>query len=195
MKELSKIAKGLDIFLRIVFWLLLVMCAAAVVVAAVMLIGGEQLWQQNDFSAMVLSFNGIAYNGTDISSVNLTQTFPMMAALFVVAGPIVLYGIHIVRKMLQPMKEGRPFDTAVSKNFKKLGWFSLIYGIAEIIIKAISQHFVISALSEAALSSGAILSVEHMYDGSFILIAVLLFLFSYIFRYGEELQTQADETL
>lgn len=33
------------------------------------------------------------------------------------------------------------------------------------------------------------------YDVTFIIIAVILFLASYAFQYGEELQQQADETL
>ena len=37
--------------------------------------------------------------------------------------------------------------------------------------------------------------MEHVLDGSFLVIALLLFLFSYIFRYGEELQKLSDETL
>ena len=38
-------------------------------------------------------------------------------------------------------------------------------------------------------------TVTNVIDLSFLLIPALLFLLSYVFRYGEELQTQSDETL
>ena len=169
MAKLKKIAKGLEVFLRISFWFLSGICAVIVAYDAVLLIGGEQV---NNLGEWVISYNGVSLNGVDISGIDFTQAFTMMAILFVFACSFILYGLRVVIKMLQPMKEGQPFDTAVSRSFKKLGWLSLIYGVAGIIVGVISQHLVLSALAEAAIQAGGTLSVQHRYDGGFILVAV-----------------------
>lgn len=38
-------------------------------------------------------------------------------------------------------------------------------------------------------------TANYALDGTFILVAALLFLFSFVFQYGEELQRLSDETL
>lgn len=98
------------------------------------------------------------------------------------------YGIKSVRNILKPMKKGSPFDTAVSVNLKKLGFVSIAGGIIANAIELIGYHNMAKDYAEVSL-------MVYKFDVTFLVIAMVLFLLSYIFRYGEELQKQSDETL
>ena len=55
-----------------------------------------------------------------------------------------------------------------------------------------------NAIFGALAESGALLGETSDYltvEGNFVLVAVVAFLLSYVFKYGEELQRQSDETL
>ena len=129
-----------------------------------------------------------------LSKVNLL----VRALMFCVLCFLVIYAAKIARKILLPMKEGLPFDESVYKNFRKLGFFTLIGGglisAGRVLIDTISYRayevqnlFISDKIIECRL--------EPRIDLGFILIALVFFLMSYIFRYGAELQKQSDETL
>ena len=118
--------------------------------------------------------------------------------MFCVLCFLVIYAAKIARKILLPMKEGLPFDESVYKNFRKLGFFTLIGGglisAGRVLIDTISYRayevqnlFIRDKIIECRL--------EPQVHLEFILIAFVFFLMSYIFRYGAELQKQSDETL
>lgn len=111
---------------------------------------------------------------------------------------ICVYAIEIIRKVLEPMKEGRPFDKGISQMMKKLAWVVLAGGaivrvggcitmIAEIKAYDLTAFFAESAITGYRLN--------YVIDLNFIVTACVLFLLSYVFRYGEELQRESDETL
>ena len=106
--------------------------------------------------------------------------------LFFAMAATVLYGLHIVRRILQPMKRGEPFARNVSADMRRFGWLVLIAGAALMAIDIVGQSFYVT-------DSYAV--TVHSVDLTFLVVAAVVFLFSYIFRYGEELQRQADETL
>lgn len=110
---------------------------------------------------------------------------------------ICIYGIKLIRKVLEPMKEGRPFDKGISETIKKLAWVALIGGAIIQICESITKIAEIKAYDFAAFFSGTVtgLSFNGMIDCGFIVTACVLFLLSYVFRYGEELQQESDETL
>ena len=129
-----------------------------------------------------------------LSKVNLL----VRALMFCVLCFLVIYAAKIARKILLPMKEGLPFDESVYKNFRKLGFFTLIGGglisAGRVLIDTMSYRayevqnlFISDKIIECRL--------EPRIDLGFILIALVFFLMSYIFRYGAELQKQSDETL
>lgn len=129
-----------------------------------------------------------------LSKVNLL----IRALMFCVLCFLVIYAAKIARKILLPMKEGLPFDESVYKNFRKLGFFTLIGGglisAGRVLIDTISYRayevqnlFIRDKIIECRL--------EPQVHLEFILIAFVFFLMSYIFRYGAELQKQSDETL
>lgn len=111
---------------------------------------------------------------------------------------IVKFGIKCIRGILAPMAEGQPFSSAVADNLKKLGIYSIVLGIAGNILIIVNNAFLVFGCNlPDILKSDKItaLTFDFNLDLTFIVVAFVLFLLSYIFKYGEELQNQADETL
>lgn len=122
----------------------------------------------------------------------------IMLAMGAAASFIGILCVKTIRDMLNPMKEGQPFHSSISKNLRKLGWLSLILGVVVNVMEAVSL-FSVAAMQhiDALLISEKITQVDvnASFDVSFLIIPAVLFLLAYIFRYGEELQTLSDETL
>ncbi len=105
---------------------------------------------------------------------------------------------HILHRILSPMAQGRPFDTSVSANLQKLGWLTLaqvvVYGLAEAISTGMALRlFGFGEFLNPEYVLGY--TVNYRLELARFLVPAALFLLSWIFRYGEELQRQSDETL
>lgn len=107
-------------------------------------------------------------------------------------------GVGYIREILSPMKEGKPFDSIVSTNLKKLARLSIILGILFNIIILSEQIIAVFCygLPELLLSE-KIVYVNGMFsvDLTFLIYWAILHLLSYVFQYGEQLQQLSDETL
>ena len=128
----------------------------------------------------------------------LKSAVSVILLLAVICCGVIAYGLQLLRNILAPMKDGNPFNNAVSLNLRKLGWLTVIGSVVYSVISAISLHFISGLYDLTALfKEGSIdaITVNYHYDVTFLIVAALLFLLSYIFRYGEELQRQSDETL
>ncbi len=104
----------------------------------------------------------------------------------------------IIRKVLAPMKEGRPFDQGISQMIKKLAWVVLAGGAIVRIGGCITMMIEIKAYDLTAFFAESAIEgyrLNYVVDLNFIITACVLFLLSYVFRYGEELQRESDETL
>lgn len=121
-----------------------------------------------------------------------------LSALMAVCAVIVYRAFGLIRKILKPMTEGRPFEPSVADDIKKISFVCLALGIVQNIAGAIE---VTSAIHNFDLTnlivSENVLSVtaNYSFDFTFLIMFFVLLLISYIFRYGAELQQQADETL
>ena len=107
-------------------------------------------------------------------------------------------GVGYIREILQPMKEGKPFDSIVSTNLKKLAKLSIVIGILLNIIVLAEQIIAVFFYD----LPGLLLSEKISYVGStfnidltFLIFWAILTLLSYVFQYGESLQQLSDETL
>ena len=110
----------------------------------------------------------------------------------------VRFGIGYLRKVLAPMKEGRPFDGETPVYLKKTAWVILIGGGLVQVLGIVSRALMIRALPmEEIFSSPAIDSVEYVFtmDFGFVWVFVVLQLLARVFEYGQRLQQESDETL
>lgn len=111
---------------------------------------------------------------------------------------IYAYGIHVLRYILRPMKEGQPFENGISLKLRKLALVSLVGGAVHQILVLVYNNYKISAFDMKALfNSDLLLDYSHMYNINitFLIMAIILYILSYVFKYGEALQKESDETL
>lgn len=107
-------------------------------------------------------------------------------------------GVGFIREILKPMTEGKPFDSAVSANLKKLARLSISIGILYNIIILGEQIMMIFVYNlPELLISEKITHVSAMFnaDLSFLIYWAIFTLLSYVFQYGQQLQQLSDETL
>lgn len=106
--------------------------------------------------------------------------------------------VKAIREILAPMKNGEPFHNTISVNLGKLAQYACSLGIGLNLLDIINKVLVIKAYDlHILLLSEKIphLDFHFSFDLTFLPIAGILLLLSYIFRYGEELQQLSDETL
>ncbi len=195
MEKLTKTARIVDVFAKILFIFCIVaicmlIAADIFMIASVMALPEDKL---PETLSVVFDFGDSEFvvfeNGrlmvTKPQLVAYTLTLSLTAAT---AAVILMIGAKLVRRILSPMKEGRPFEEGISEIIKKFGHFVL----AATIIGAFIQFLLVIVLAVMDIApESAPVSIST--DGIFM--AIVIYLISYIFRYGEELQKQADETL
>lgn len=132
----------------------------------------------------------------DSADAVIEMVVTLVLALMVIA--IACYMIKLLRKVLAPMIVGQPFNGTVSGNIKKLGIAVIVSGLIFDVAESAMSNFAFYMYDIANLIlsdniSKIMVNSEISLDS--VLIGVLVILLSYVFRYGEELQQQADETL
>ena len=108
------------------------------------------------------------------------------------------YGLKVLRSILAPMKDGRPFDGEVPAGLRKLAWIILAGGGLIQLLGIAGRMLMVNALPmDVIFFSPAIASVEYvfLFDFGFVWMFVILILLARIFEYGQLLQQESDETL
>ncbi|MCD8022365.1 MAG: DUF2975 domain-containing protein [Lachnospiraceae bacterium] len=192
---LDKITKAFRIILSAASVLMMIIGGISTI--AIALGGGSFL-----SSSLEISFGGLSVDLTE-SAVSSTFTYSMIISLGVLAGGIIAFivcriGFGAIRAILAPMTEGRPFESSCTKALKTLAWLTLIGGAAVQIASALLNVLMSRIIDVAALFAednvtGATLNAT--FSINFLVYAAILFLLSYVFRYGEILQQESDETL
>lgn len=206
MEKMSKTAKVLDVICKVLFWVHL---AACVILCLAVIFGAVQMFMQitsgqADGVITVMSVQldqvvfelaeeawSLAKNGREVLWI-----FSLLIAAISVGASC--YGLAVIRRILAPMKEQRPFAETVSRDLKKLGWFTILVGAVNSVMEvamdtAVFRYYDFSTLFLSDKITGV--SVETTIDLTFLIVAAVVFLLSYIFRYGASLQQLSDETL
>jgi len=129
------------------------------------------------------------------------QTVLSQLAVEIVGALVVAFvcgkAIACVLEILDPMTEGKPFTNVISANLKKLSVYIIVMGVGVNLIQLAETVMSSGHLLRPLLEGGAFtkVTIQYGFDLSFLVTASVLFLLSYIFRYGEELQQLSDETL
>jgi hypothetical protein len=190
--KMVKTAKVIDKVLRILRGISLAGCIVCVVFMVLVPILRESI-------VMVgyINLGNISLAIADSSIINW-DTLILSLELELVAGLIgcafVWYALTLLLRVIAPMKEGRPFEAGISNQIRKLALITLVGGAITETVTVFASRTAMNAYDFAAL-----LNSEYSYNGtfdlSFLVGAVVLLLLSYVFRYGEELQRESDETL
>lgn len=122
-------------------------------------------------------------------------TMLVLCIVFLVYVSLIL---RIIRMILKPMVYEKPFASCVSKNIRKLSWIILIgEGVFQVVMLGIEVLLYRAFDFSNLFFNDKIISckIDYMFDGTFIMIFAIIYLLSYAFQYGEELQIQSDEIL
>ena len=198
--RLSNTARVIDRILKIVSGFLVagvIVCAVFIPLTAIF---GEKVVA--DASELDLGYLKVGLKGgmeeyLDTGRLKGCIIATMVSAIVALAAG--WFCIRVLREILVPMKEGRPFEEGISQKIRKLGFTVLIGGALVEVGRVAQALFTVRAYRLEELISGP--AVESVRVGSsglhlwFVFAALILFFLSFVFRYGEELQRESDETL
>lgn len=203
MEKLQNTAKKLDTFFKVINIFLSIGAVCALVALGIIAAGWifhldpEQIG--TGYNELNLGFASLRLADAYVPNPNvgLLQT----AIACVMGFAVTLVGkqaVKCVRQILAPMQEGKPFHHSISANMKKLGTLSLILGVALNLSRIISLAVMLTGYDVVNLIVGE--KITHIsftldVDLTFLLIAAVFYLLSYIFSYGRQLQQESDETL
>lgn len=202
MEKLKKTARTLDRFAQTGQWICVIALLLILTVTGVIALAPRaREGMTGALSTVSVSFGTFSVNlapGTVLEGRAFLWYLLSTVAASLVHDAFLFFGILILRSILRPMKEGKPFDTAVSVNLRKLGVLIFIGGVSAYVLKT-----GLSSLFYRAFDVGTILNPEtvtgykmvYSFDLMWLIAGLLVFLLSYVFKYGEELQKQSDETL
>ncbi len=196
MAKMKKIARVLDALCRVLFWMNLVFGVLLAALNAALLTFGPELLEVTGIRGEIILGHSVSIQTPSGVLNQMDEVVPWLLGslgIFLAVG-VSCWVLRVIRHILAPMKEGRPFDARISGRFRLLGWLSIGLGLASNLCALLLNRWAAWSLKELDLVSEE-LNLEFVLDGSFLVFALLLFLFSYIFRYGEELQKLSDETL
>jgi hypothetical protein len=198
MEKIIKTAKNFDSMAAACYWTCVV-CAGLIAVGAVVFaLVPDSVYESITTS---LAFGPVHVELNQSVSMTVESSRFRLVGGLIVSDILVLAGIYaakIVRRILKPMVEGKPFAQSVSKDLRKLAIVSLIAGgfceISLTVVTAIcNNYYDLSQLFNSEMVANV--TSEYRIDLWFVVIFCILQLTSYVFRYGEELQQLSDETL
>ena len=198
--KIRNTANVIDRILKILQGVLIaVMIVCAVLAVLVGILGDKMVADAAtvDFGCLKAELAG---DGTQfLNTASMKPLIITELAVYAIAASAGWYFLRVLREILVPMKEGRPFEAGISNKIMKLGWTALVTGgIAELASKLVPfldiKCYDLSSLfnREAVTGFSFSLGVNTWW---FVVVALVLFFLSFIFRCGEQLQKEADETL
>lgn len=201
MEKLKRTAKGLDTFFKLAYRLGL----AAIILGGIIILFVWWLYLGDpdilDLLRFDLTFGGIRFRLADSVVPGREYGFWYFLLGTLIGGaqlPVFCMIFHSIRGILEPMKEGKPFDENIAGYLRRLGWLTIANGIlAELAELVTIGNFLTGYDLGALFLSDKITQVttSHSFDATFLIYAVVLFLLSEIFRHGAQLQQLSDETL
>lgn len=164
-----------------------------------------QMWQNPEGGADILRIHGITLDyihfysetGMVIQQSQLMKMNLWSLPVYFLQVPLFCYGIQLLRKILKLVIQQRPFS-GTSQILKRMGGVSLaVCAIENLTDWGIQRHTEYGyRLSELFLGSSITeVTFQQQWDNTFLIVAIVVFVLSAVFRYGEELQQLSDETV
>lgn len=206
MDKLMKTSKKLDTFFKVLQKIIKITMIVAVCVVIVLtvanIVNPDAVIAEGYYSIDVGSVTINLTEGYSTEDNNMVLSYVwIVMGLAAAAGVAVYYALGQVRKILQPMTEGNPFHPTVSTNIRKIAYVSIVLGVIANVVSFLQSFGAVAMIEKIKLldyvKEGTIQSItaNSQIDLTFLVVFFILLLVSYIFRYGEELQQQVDETL
>ena len=195
MNKLTQTAKRLDKFFHImqivtnVLWIGALACIGFLLVGVIFRLDPEVIG--TGYESLELGFVEL-----EIAQAHAPNKYLILAQ----AGVALAFSSVFMFVAWQAVKEiqGEPFRSVVGQGLKKLAKYSLVLGIignVTILAEQIFTVFILDLPSLLLSEKISHISFNYEFDLVFLVVAAVLLLTSYVFRYGEELQQLSDETL
>lgn len=196
MEKIMKSTKLVHKILGILFWVVVVAC---IVFGVVALCTAGLIDNTAVIKAPFLMIGDYTLNVDQAyTGAQLKGLLWFSLVVDILFGVLCCYGIRIVQGILEPMTQGRPFNTAVSDGLNKLSYVVLCFGVAGLIL-GIAFSFAYDNIINTMPTFPAGVVESHFLrtipDLQFVVWFLLIRLFRRIFTYGETLQQLSDETL
>ena len=196
-KKMIAAAGKLDTFLKIVEGFMKAFAIVFAVFVVLMKIFGEKMVAGTfsldlDFVKLHLAGEYGAAAGSLLSYIDIILITGCLSCI------AIRYGLGVLRSVLAPAKEGRPFDGEATAGLRKLAWVILAGGGLIQLLGILGRVWLVKSLPmDVIFSSPAIESVEYVFtlDFGFVWMFFVVLLLSRIFEYGQVLQQESDETL
>lgn len=201
MKKLQNTAKGLDTALKISFWgsafAAALLCVGVVVLCVLGFINPGAVTN----TSRILDFGMIRFT--------MDPNFPLAPNDFLKEiicvsitslAQVVVFCLFILcaRRILAAMIQGQFFHNAMSRQLRHMGWLTICLGVIQNISKCVVFPYLLSGYDLDALFLGAMINgyeLQFDLELTFLFWSCVLFLLSYVFAHGYELQQLSDETL
>ena len=193
MEKLQKYSKIALKIIQILTVILIAVAACCLVGMVVLLVLGKQI-PFTSLSLGCLSFTVAPGHGLEVSSGSYILL--MAGALFGLSMALVI--LHLLKKIIKPMTEGKPFAASAAPCIRKIAW---IYLAGDLVFQAVLHAISYSAFYQLKLhellAGDIIPQVRYQADFSLnsLFIFGILLLLSLVFRYGQQLQQLSDETV
>ena len=194
MKKLSSTA-------NILYTLAKIASVCIIVGACIVLAAGVLLFAFGDASMMEFTSLDLGMLSFELSGIDLSMLKSVFLCEALPAVVLLAYGwyvLRILRQILLPMKNGQPFDTSISAKMKQLCWLTIGGGVCSQLTGFAAGILMYKAFDFSNLFLNENITHVNMnleFDLGFVVLALIWYMLSCIFRYGEELQKQSDETL
>ncbi len=195
--RLIRVSGTVDTILRIIQKVLFVCAIVSGVFIILTFAAGEAIVADTssiDFGPITLIFAQDAI--PEFHSIRAWIIFELIN--FIVLSIAGWYLIRVIRSIIEPMKEGKPFENGISAKVRKLSWTFLVAGAILELSRLGSSFALVKAYDPSLFLDPAVISdfsFHYSFNGAFLVVFGVLFFLSLIFGYGESLQRESDETL
>ena len=198
-KKMMNAASTLDTLAKVMGRIVIAVAIVCGVMAILVAIFGEKMMVLSNELSFDLGF--VKLYATEALEVN-SGFMKAYVIVGLIAVGMICVAVHIssalLHSVLEPMKNGRPFESEIPVKMRKLAWVVLGCGLIIEIANMIEGILLVKAFDiENIVNPVFISKIEPNYtiDLGFVLIFMLIMLLSYIFSYGQKLQQDSDETL
>ena len=198
-KKMKNLASTLDTIAKVggeIFRAVGIVCA---VMTVLVLIFGEKMIADTGEASLDLGFVKLFLADSVVVNTGFMNAYVivgLLTALMVCFA--VFFALRILHSVLEPMKDGRPFEAEVPQGLRKLAWVTLACGVFTEVMHVVEGVILSHAYElDTILSSDAVAKIELNYtlDFGFAFIFAIIMFLSYVFEYGQKLQKESDETL
>ena len=199
--SLESIQKTADIFdsaLNALFWIFLVCACITGGFAILSFIPGIPMDRLMKIEDIHLDTDLIRFTFAD-NVIGKNPRLFLIYLMFMIMVPTAFTALicRELKKVVAPIKEGRPFTHEVSKGIKNMAWIYFAGEILAALAKGIIGTLIYRAydLGQNMTNSFIMAAELHVKENIDILVPILLLVISWIIKYGENLQKLEDETI